>query len=220
MKNTYRTKITILMLILTLSVIISACKPKEPKIDIEVQKTSFAQTAQVQATMTAEAQPTATLTPEPTLTPTLTSTATPGKPTATATTSGATQPPVSGNDSATWRAQTPPDNTVFKPGEKFTVTWTLENTGTSTWTTQYFIKFVSGEKMGAKDVVFLPYTVTPGTNAQISVDFVVPESEGIKRSDWVLKNANDQAFSTFYIVVEISESGQATVSTPTITSTP
>jgi hypothetical protein len=76
---------------------------------------------------------------------------------------------ITGADSAAWRANDPPDNTVFKQGEEFTVTWTIENTGTSTWSTGYYIKFYSGEQMGAEDEIYLPYSVPPGTNVQISV---------------------------------------------------
>lgn len=226
-KNTKR-KYMILASLVMVSIILTACGNREPEVDIEAQKTGFAQTAAVQASMTAEAQPTLTPTSEFTATPTVTVTpeggtatatltVTPTGPTATIATGGA--------DAAAWRANDPPDNTAFKPGASFTVTWTIENTGTSTWSTGYYIKFLSGEQMGAEDEVFLPYAVPPGTNVQISVDFVAPSSEGTKRSDWVLKNASDNTFYSFYIVVEVSQSGAsnptaASTSTPTITPTP
>ncbi len=57
--------------------------------------------------------------------------------------------------------------------------------------------------MGAEDEIYLPYSVPPGTNVQISVDFVAPEATGTKQSDWVLKNANDKTFYSFYIIVEV-----------------
>lgn len=223
MKNKFRIQWALLSLFVMASVLMSACKSKEPEIDIEAQKTGFAQTANVQASMTADARPTATITPSPTLTPTITSTPTSGTPTTTPTkaTAGPTSIPINGNDVAAWRANDPPDNTVFKPKQEFTVTWTLENTGTSTWTQQYFIQFVSGEKMGADEKVYLPYNVPPGTNVQIAVKFIAPEAEGTKRSDWVLKNANENTFYTFYIVVEVSASGKAPVNpTATLTLTP
>ena len=213
-------KLTILTAFVLVSILLAACGPREPEIDIDAQKTSFAQTAEVQASMTAAAQPTLTPTPEFTATPTVTETpdvtATPTStsgPTATIATGGA--------DVAAWRANDPPDNTAFQPGEEFTVTWTLENTGTSTWTTGYYIKFLSGEQMDAEDEVYLPYTVSPGTNVQISVDFVAPSTTGTKRSDWVLKNANDDTFYSFYVVIEVSTSSAAApTSTPTVTATP
>jgi hypothetical protein len=222
-KNSKR-KLTILTAFVLVSILLTACGGGEPEVDIDAQKTSFAQTADAQASMTAAAQPTLTPTPEFTATPTMTMTPEGGTATATlaATATGSTATIATGGaDSAAWRANDPPDNTAFRPGEEFTVTWTLENTGTSTWTTGYYIKFLSGEQMDAEDEVYLPYSVPPGTNAQISVDFVAPSSTGTKRSDWVLNNANDNTFYSFYVVVEVNNSGvSAPTSTPTVTATP
>ena len=204
-------KIIVLTLILTItSVLFSACGPKVPTLDIEAQKTSFAQTAEAQALMTQAAQPTSTPTLEPSLTPTQTETqpvdvASPTV-TVTAGTPTATQQVISGEDAGQWRAQDPADNTEFAPGETFTVTWTIENTGTSTWTQNYYIKFASGEQMDAEDQVFLPYDVPPGTNVQISVEFKAPMTAGEYQSTWSLLNANDKAFYTnFYIIINVVE---------------
>jgi len=196
-------------LFVMISVILSACGPKEPALDIDAQKTGFAQTAEIQATLTAQAQPTATQTPLPTatFTPTPEITATPAL-TNTAQ-GGATATPVivSGSDAAAWLANDPPDKTKLDPGQEFTVTWTLENTGSSTWTTDYYIKFTFDQQMGAPEQVFLPYPVPPGTNVQISVDFIAPETAGEKRSEWKLYNANDVGFYDFYIIIEVVAAG-------------
>ncbi len=216
-----KTMILVLLAMLISAMIISACGPKEPEVDIDAQKTGFAQTADVQASMTAEARPTATETPEPS--PTFTSTPEQSPtPEVTATEAGTatSTAAASGADVAAWRANDPPDNTVFAPGEEFTVTWTIENVGTSTWTKDYYIEFTSGEQMGAEEQVFLPYAVPPGTNVQISVDFVAPDTTGEKRSDWKLFNANDVSFYDFYIIIEVSESGDSEPDAPTATAEP
>lgn len=203
-------KLVVTLVLVLASLVFSACGSKEPTLDIDAQKTGFAQTAEAQVSMTAAAQPTATLTPEPSLTPTPTETpaedaATPTV-TATSGTAVATVPVTTGNDVAQWRSQDPPDNTEFNPGDTFTVTWTLENTGTSTWTPNYYIKFTSGEQMDAEEQVNLPYNVPPGTNAQISVEFKAPTTPGEYQSTWSLINANDQAFYTnFYIIIDVVE---------------
>jgi len=140
-------KLALVIMIAILSTIISACGQSEPKIDVDAQRTGFAQTANVQATMTADAQPTATktLVPEPTLTstpevtPTSDVTTTPTEEEASAAT--ATLGTVDGVDSARWLSNVPADKTDFNPGDAFTVTWTLENIGTTTWTTNYYIQF-------------------------------------------------------------------------------
>ena len=211
-----------LLVIALMSMLFSACRPKEPEIDINAEKTSFAVTAMAQATMTAQSQPTAT----PTLQPSPTET---GLPESTATVTltptsvnATTAAPISGNDLAAWLANDPPDNTAFRPGEAFTVTWTLENTGTSTWTTSYYIMYTSGEQMGAtEEKVFIPYNVAPGTNVKISVDFVAPEENGEKQSVWRFYNANDQSFYEFYVIIEVSDTagGDSVTETATATAT-
>jgi hypothetical protein len=207
LKRTLTKPMVGLTTVIFLSILISACSPKEPTVDINAERTGFAQTAMIQGTETAQVQPTATETLEPT--PTLTQseesveiTPTAGGTTAVSpTVSATTAVPISGADAGVWLANDPPDNTEVVVGEAFTITWTLENIGTSTWTTGYYILFTSGDRMGAPEKVFLPYDVPPGTNVQISVDFEGPESTGEKQSNWSLVNANDQAFYAFWVKI-------------------
>ncbi|MDY6873271.1 MAG: NBR1-Ig-like domain-containing protein [Chloroflexota bacterium] len=215
MKKKMSKQLLILAVLVIATTVVTACGPRATEVDIDMQKTGFAQTAEAQTSMTAAAIPTETPTPEVTPTATFTLTPTAGTPTATATSTGPTATfSTGGADVAQWRANDPPDNTVFAPGEEFTVTWTLENTGTSTWTTGYYIQFYSGEQMDADDEVYLPYAVPPGTNVQISVDFIAPDSNGAKRSDWILKNANDETFYSFYIVIEVGEKSTQPTTAP------
>jgi hypothetical protein len=212
MKKIFRRTNVLLIAAILLGTTLSACGPSEPELDVDAQKTGFAQTAAIQSTQTVEARPTATetLVPTSTFTPTVTSTgAGTGTPMLTPTGSNVTQqPPTSGSDAAAWLANDPPDNTEFAPGDEFTVTWTIENIGTSTWTTGFYIQFSTGEQMGADEKIFLPYPVPPNRNVQISVDFVAPESTGTKRSDWKLVNANDVAFYDFYIEIDVVSGGE------------
>lgn len=208
MQKIIRITTLLLLVIVLFGITLSACSTSEPELDIDAQKTGFAQTADVQASQTFEARPTATETPIPSLTFTPTVTAT-NTPILTPTESNETQqPPSTGTDTAAWLANDPPDNTKFAPAEAFTVTWTIENIGSSTWTTSYYIQFVTGERMGAIEKIFLPYPVPPDRNVQISVNFVAPDSTGLKRSDWKLVNANDVAFYDFYIVIDVVSSGE------------
>lgn len=221
----------LLLTALTLfSMILSACGSGEPGVDVDAQRTGFAQTADVQATMTAEALPTATPTVEPTATWTPTPQATPtlSGTEAEAETDGEapteaepTTAPSGGSDSARWMANDPPDNTNFSPGEEFTVTWTLENSGSSTWSTSYYIQFASGAQMGVVEdtKVYLPYPVPPNTNVQISVDFIAPDEAGEKRSNWKLYNAAGNAFYDFYVTIDVVPPGETEEPKPTPTET-
>lgn len=229
MKKTQSKKLWLLPIALILfSMILSACGPGEPTLDVDAQRTSFAQTADAQATMTAEAlptstptqEPTATSTPTPEPTPTLSETETEDEsPTESEPTASN---PGGGGDVARWLANDPPDNTNFAPGEEFTVTWTLENVGTSTWSTSYYIQFASGERMGVAEdeQVTLPYPVSPNTNVQISVDFVAPDEAGEKRSNWKLYDSAGNAFYDFYVIIDVVPPGETEAPSPTPTETP
>jgi len=198
----------ILMGITLMGITLTACQPVEPELDIDAQGTALAQTADVQASQTAAAAPptpTETPVPSPTFTATEVPTSTPTQsPTPTET---ADKPPTNGTDVAIWLANDPPDYTKFSPGEAFSVTWTIENIGTATWSTNYYIAFVSGEQMEAAEKINLPYQVPPEGHFQLSVDFVAPESLGIKQSNWRLFNADDTAFYDFFIIIDVIEAG-------------
>ncbi len=187
-----------MVIILTLS----ACGQSEPEVDIEAQRTGFAQTAEVQATMTAEAQPTATETPLPTAT----FTSTPNVTNTPANTPTPENGAGGGTDRAVLIAQSPEDNSAITPGEAFTVTWTFENSGSSTWTNNYYIQFSSGEQMGAPEKVFFWLPVPPGTSLPLTVNFTAPSATGNVTSRWKVVNANDSAFYDFSITLDISAS--------------
>jgi hypothetical protein len=194
----------LLILIILLGSILSACRPAEPEFDIDAQKTGFAQTAEVQATLTSAAQPTVTETPvpTPTFTPAPSATKTP---VFTPTEADDDTPPSVGVDRAQVIAQEPADNTSFQPGEAFTVTWTFENKGTSTWTVNYYIEHAFGDSLGAEDKVFFWLPVPPETSLPLTVNLVAPGTPGSKVSNWKLFNANGDAFYDFSITITVGE---------------
>jgi uncharacterized repeat protein (TIGR01451 family) len=82
-----------------------------------------------------------------------------------------------------------PDGTKLQPGEEFTKTWRLRNTGTTTWTTDYRLVFNGGDQMGAPQYVNLPVAVPPSATVDISVPMTAPESGGAKRGYWRMENS-------------------------------
>jgi len=190
--------------IILLGITLSACQPAEPELDIDAQRTAFAQTADVQASQTAAAQPTPTETPvpSPTFTPTEVPTSTPIlSPTPT---EDADQPPGGGINRAQIIDQDPEDNTVFEPGEEFTVTWTLENKGTSTWTIRYYIEFAFGDEMHVQEKVFIWLPVPPETSLPVAT-FIAPQTTGSQVSNWKLFDADGVAFYDFNITITVAE---------------
>ncbi|MCP4139192.1 MAG: hypothetical protein GY755_02685, partial [Chloroflexi bacterium] len=148
-------------------------------------------------TPTRTPSPTATYTKTPT--PTKTSTRTPS-PTATytktPTLTNTPTPTIDPNcDKAGFVADLSiPDETLFQPGEEFSKTWQLQNTGTCTWTSKYQIIFISGENIGEKEIFPLPSVVQPGETVDITVPMIAPESPGNYQSNWQIQNASGDRF--------------------------
>lgn len=102
-----------------------------------------------------------------------------------------------------------PDGTIMAPGQEFTKTWRLRNTGNCTWNTNYTLTFVSGDSMGAPASVPLPGEVAPNATVDISVDLKAPPGPGRYTGYWKLKNPAGHVFgvegdSSFYVEVVVS----------------
>lgn len=117
-----------------------------------------------------------------------------------------------------------PDGEAHAPGELFTKTWRLKNTGETTWTTEYSLVFISGALMDAPASVSLPIEVGPGETVDISVEMTAPAEAGTYQGFWKLRNAAGQIFgvgpaATDAIWVTITVNA-ALASTTTVTVTP
>ena len=181
----------------------------------EVASTVLAEvTRDLALTPSATQVPSATATLAPTDTPALTATLSPSPQQ-----SGTPGTPgVATNDLAEWVAQSVSDGTIFAPGETFIITWTLKNTGTSTWTPFYLLRFFSGQAFGAPQEIFLDRDVLPGETIDISVAMQAPATPGEYRSDWVMANEFRSNFKEpVYLVIEVA---RPPTSTPTPTVTP
>jgi len=171
-------------------------------------KTYVAETIAAQLTRTEIARPSETPTPTFAPSPTLAlPTATVSVPTAalglpTSTVAGpatATPPPAqTGVDAGVWTSSNPADGSTIDSGEEFQVVVTFMNTGQTTWTTSYYIMHTGGALMGAPDKINMPYAVPPSMTVTITIDFIAPTEIGTVKSDWMIVNSNDVAFSSFW----------------------
>ena len=206
-------KILILLVCLTLT--LSACsnskKEEEAQATINAMYTSVAQTLTV---LTQESTPVPTETPQATAT--LVSTAT--KTQAIVKTPTRVVATESLCDNSVWAADvTIPDNTVMTPGQAFTKTWSIKNTGTCDWTTSYKLVFVSGNAMSGASTA-LTAAVESGHADNVSVAMVAPLAKGTYTGFWIMQNAAGKTFgSSVYVTIVVSTNATAT---PTITVTP
>ena len=175
--------------------LLAACAPApaptaDPNLINSQIATSVALTVASQNLDTAEAQPPATETPLPTATlvPVDTPTAvlpldTPtaiALPTSTASSGGGTTSGGSTSSSG-YSCQAinrrPYDNTIYKPGDKFDIKWTIQNNGTKTMVAGLDLKFSNGDKLMSDKVVELP-ELKPGAEYSIGFDAVAPDKQG------------------------------------------
>lgn len=121
-----------------------------------------------------------------------------------------------------------PDDTQMSPGQSFTKTWRLRNSGTCTWAKDYSIAVFSGEAMNAPNSVPLPNKFEPGQSMDISVDLIAPTTAGTYQGNWKLRNASGTWFgigpggsSPFWVRIKVVGNGTVTPGTVTpATATP
>ena len=101
------------------------------------------------------------------------------------------------------------------PGEAFTKTWALLNTGSCSWSKSYSVVFVDGTDMSATSAA-LDTTVAAGASGDVSVELTAPEDEGTYTTYWRLADAGGTLFGEqFYVQIVVS--GDAATITPTPT---
>lgn len=208
---------------LLLIILLAACGPIQtpsPTVDAPGTFTAVANTLQI-------GQPTfpATDTPAP---PNATATVAPVTVFPTAqiiSTQAATQPlyiswtPSTCDKSAFIKDVTIPDDTKFYPGTHFTKTWRIKNIGTCSWTKEYRLQYISGNKMGA-DTIYLSKTVAPGEELDISLEMTAPTTPEDYSNFWRLRNkAGDIFGTTFYVVIEVTKSAATLTPTGSLTNT-
>lgn len=177
---------------LTVVFLLAACAPAQVAtpnpVDVANQvSTSVALTVASQNLETAEAAPEATSTPLPTDVPAVVDTPTLVGPTATALVlASPTSVPVTGGGGVSIPKsefscdvihQRPFDNSIFKPGDKFDIKWTIVNTGTKNMRDGLDLKFNSGTQMTSVTSLELP-GLKPKEQYALELDAVAPNKQG------------------------------------------
>jgi DNA-binding CsgD family transcriptional regulator len=118
-------------------------------------------------------------------------------------------------DSAHFVGENYPDGSIIPLGTSFTKTWKLQNTGTTTWTSDY--KMVTtqlsgplGSTLGEESEINLPHEVPPGSTIELSANLVAPQTAGIYEVHYQFLNADGVLVSgdgnTIWLKVTIGSS--------------
>jgi hypothetical protein len=195
-----------LLLFLAISVaLLASCNfPRQPSPQ-ELAATAAAQTVSAQLTELSAASPTLppTNTPAP---PPATETPTPPPPASPTVTPGCT-------DASQFISDiTIPDNTLMTPGQNFTKTWRLRNSGSCAWTTSYDAVFVDGNAMGGPAAAPMAGSVPPNSTVDVSVSMSAPSTNGTFRATYRMRNDKDVLFGTvFYVQIVVGPTPTPTV---------
>lgn len=223
-------KLMLLSLIALILVSCSSPSATTPTTDPKVVYTQVAQTVAAQITNAAKLTPQSTFTPKPTETLVPSPTAKPTNATVTALTvtvkpgtAVATTPvkltaalstpgpmvtiaPTGGlpviPDKMEYVGQTITDNSVFSPGQKFTMNWAIKNIGTTTWNDKYMVRLYGGDRCGAPDEP-VDSEVAPGKVYRVILDMTAPAKKGSYSTLWVITNPDGRNFGSFYLTFEV-----------------
>jgi hypothetical protein len=124
-----------------------------------------------------------------------------------------TQPPGCTN-AAKFEGETVPDDTPFAPGEVFTKTWNLRNTGTCAWTADYALVFESGDRMAGASPSPLGKVNLPDGTLGVNAILTAPDQEGTYQGFWKLVTPQGSRFglgknadSPFWVQITVTKSG-------------
>jgi len=201
-----RPRISFLLCMLAAAAVLAGCNfPSQPSPQ-EIASTAAAETVSAQLTLVSAATPTVPATNTPVPEP-ATSTPTP-PPTVPA-------PTVTlgcSDESQFVSDVTIPDNTLMTPGQNFTKTWRLRNSGTCSWTTAYDAVFVDGNAMGGQASIPMAGNVPPNSTVDISVSLSAPSTNGTHRATYRMRNDKDVIFGTvFYVQIVVGPTPTPTV---------
>ena len=110
------------------------------------------------------------------------------------------------------------DGTNLQPGQAFTKTWQLRNTGSCTWNPDYTLVFSGGDRMASPATVSLDAT-PPNGSLNLSVGLVAPSSDGAFTGLYEIHNPQGQAIPiglTKSMWVKITVGNVAVLPQPTL----
>lgn len=204
-------RISVVFLVAFFILALSACNipSPSPTPDVNAAYTQVAQTFEARRTQDALLTPSATPSPTPTITETpAPPTNTPEAVTPTNTPVPPTNTPAAGSpDVCAYMGQNIPDNSSFTPGATVAITWTLKNKGSSTWTTDYKVRYFAGNIMGGPVETKLTRLVKPEENYDVSLTLIAPSTPDTYNTIWVLTNAAENGglnFCSFNLVIKVS----------------
>ena len=109
---------------------------------------------------------------------------------------------------------TVPDNSPLAPGEVFTKTWRVKNTGTCNWRENYRLIYDRGQQMGGPAEMVILDTVPAGDTAEVSIPLVAPDGPGAYSGAWRMADDEGVPFGETLTVVIVVDDGKGNPGRP------
>jgi hypothetical protein len=107
-----------------------------------------------------------------------------------------------------------PDNTVMNPGQSFTKTWQVQNSGGCAWAPGFKFSLVGGDAMSGQTFT-VSQPVAVGATTQLSIDMVAPTGKtGTIQGTWRMADDKGVFFGdSLTVVIVVGGSTTATGAT-------
>jgi hypothetical protein len=93
-------------------------------------------------------------------------------------------------DRALYQYNVPADGTTFAPCTRFSAAFGWKNVGSTTWTTKYTFRFISGDQLSGTTKVPFPKEVKPGQKIELDIGFIAPCTPGKYTTHWAIYNGS------------------------------
>jgi hypothetical protein len=113
-----------------------------------------------------------------------------------------------------------PDNTPMTPGQTFTKTWKVKNSGTCPWEAGYKLAFTGGDAMSGETYT-LTESVPANAQVELSVPMTAPNKTGSIRGNWRMSTTTGQFFGDeVYLVILVGGTNTSVPAVETAITTP
>lgn len=97
---------------------------------------------------------------------------------------------------------------LLQPGQPFTKSWRVRNSGTCNWDPSFFLRFVRGNVPAAQmngQPVPVPAVIVPGATVDLSVNLIAPANPGIYQGFWQMSAPNGAFFGqTIWVGISVA----------------